>query len=78
MIKIKCHICENDIELPDKVKEGERVTCPSCFAQTAVFKHKGKVILACAFCKDEDFDPTNCGKCERRRELKKIYEEGVL
>lgn len=78
MIKLNCPICENAIELPDNPKEKQRVTCPNCFAQLALYKHKGKHVLGCAICKEPLFDPANCGDCERRREKKKILEEGTL
>jgi len=77
-MKLNCNICEHEIDIPDTKKVGERIMCPNCFAQTALFKHKGKPVLACALCKDQEFDPLNCSECERRRDLKKIYEEGNL
>jgi len=78
MIKLTCPICENNIELSDSSKAGSRLTCPACFAQLALFKHQGKHVLGCAMCKEPVFDPGNCGDCERRREKKKILEEGRL
>lgn len=78
MIKLNCPICENAIELPDNSKEKQRVTCPNCFAQLALYKHNGKHVLGCAICKEPLFDPANCEDCERRREKKKILEEGAL
>ena len=78
MKSMTCPICENKVELPDNAKEGTRVTCPHCFAQLAMYKHKGKVVLACAMCKNPVFDAEECGDCERRREKKTILEEGKL
>lgn len=78
MIDLKCPICENKIELPDSTKDGQRVTCPTCFAQLAFYKFKGKNVLGCAICKEPVFDPANCGDCERRREKQKLLEEGRL
>ena len=75
---LKCPVCEYKIELPDMIRAGKRVTCPNCFAQMAVFKHKGNYVLGCALCKEPVFDPTNCEECERRREKKKILEVGEL
>lgn len=74
----KCPICENQVEISEHAKKGERVTCTHCFAQLALHHYKGKEVLACANCKETVFDPANCGACERRRELKKIWEEGKL
>lgn len=79
MKKMTCPICENKIELPAGTKIGHRVTCPHCFAQLALYKHKGEEVLACALCKNPTFDPVECGDCERRRDKKKaIIEEGQL
>ena len=79
MTKMICPICENKIELPGYGKVGDRITCPHCFAQLAIYKHQGKEVLACALCKNPTFDPAECGDCERRREKKKaIIEEGKL
>ncbi|MFA6431951.1 MAG: hypothetical protein WCV91_06215 [Candidatus Margulisiibacteriota bacterium] len=75
---INCPVCDNPIELPEKPKEKERVTCNFCYTQLAIFKHKGEYILACAVCKDRVFEPGNCGECERRHERKRILEEGKL
>ena len=77
-MQLKCPICENDIEIPDKTEPGKRITCPTCFAQLGLFKHGGVQILGCAICKDPVFDPESCAQCERRREKKKILEEGRL
>jgi primosomal protein N' len=77
-MNLKCPVCEYKIELPDNIRSGKRITCPNCFAQMALFKYKGKPVLGCALCKDPVFDPGNCEECERRREKKKILEEGVL
>lgn len=78
-MKMTCPVCENNIDLPDKAKTGERVTCPTCFAQLALHKIGGRLLLACAICKNPVFDPAECGNCERRREKKRaIIEEGKL
>jgi C4-type Zn-finger protein len=78
MINLNCPICESAIELTEKTKQKERVTCPNCFAQLAFYLHGGKPILGCAICKEPIFDPGNCGDCERRRERQKLLEEGRL
>jgi len=75
---MNCPICEHKIEVTEKTKIGERITCLNCFAQLGLFKHKGKLVLACAMCKDPVFNPDNCGECERRRESKALLEEGRL
>lgn len=76
--KLNCPVCENEIEISEGAKEGKRLTCQNCFAQLALYKYKGKKLLACAFCKEPLFDPEQCEGCERRREKKKIIEEGRL
>jgi hypothetical protein len=73
-----CPICDNRIELPDTAKAKERTTCPTCFAQLALHKVRGKLILGCAICNEPEFDPANCGDCETRREKKKLYTDGEL
>ncbi len=79
MKKMTCPICETKIDLPDNTKIGERLTCPNCFAQLALYKHQGKDVLACALCKNPTFDAAECGDCERRREKKAaIIKEGEL
>jgi len=77
-VDLKCPICETKIELSGDEKPGKRVTCANCFAQLALFKHKGKFMLGCAICKNPLFDPGNCEDCERRREKKRILEAGEL
>jgi len=77
-MKLECPVCEVKIELPDNTKPGTRVTCPNCFAQMGLFVHKGTKVLGCALCKEAVFSPDNCEECERRREKKKILEEGAL
>ncbi len=74
----KCPICDNDIGIPEETKTGERLTCPHCFAQLALHKHKRELLFACAICKEPVFDPNQCSECERRREKKQILEEGRL
>jgi primosomal protein N' len=77
-MELKCPVCEFKIELPAKGQAGERITCTNCFAQMALYNHKGKLILGCALCKEPMFDPANCEECERRRERKKIIDGGEL
>jgi len=79
MHKVTCPICETVFEIPQGTKLKERLTCPNCFAQLALYEHKGKKVLACALCKNPNFDPEECGDCERRREKKEaIIKEGKL
>jgi hypothetical protein len=75
---INCPICETKIDLPKGKIEGKRITCQNCFAQLVLFKNKDQVMAGCAFCKEPVFTPEQCEACERRREKKKIIEEGVL
>lgn len=74
----KCNVCETEIEIPDNPKHGQRITCPNCFAQMAIYLIKGKHVIGCAICKESIFDPENCENCERRREKKRLLEEGRL
>ncbi|OGC32568.1 hypothetical protein A2311_04460 [candidate division WOR-1 bacterium RIFOXYB2_FULL_48_7] len=78
MQQLTCPVCETKIDLPAKAKVGDRITCPVCFAQMGLFKHKDKFVLACALCKDPEFDPGKCGDCERRHDQKKLWESGKL
>lgn len=78
MAAYKCPVCDSDVEVSDQAKVGERITCPSCFAQLALHKHKKETLLACAVCKDPVFDPGNCEDCERRREKRRLLDEGRL
>lgn len=74
-----CPICETGIEIPDKTKGGERLTCPNCFAQLALYKRRGKLVFGCAYCKERVFDPAACDECERRHEKRRqLIEEGRL
>ncbi len=74
---MKCPICEANIEIADKPKEGSRVTCANCYAQLGLHKHKGEWVLGCAFCKEPVFDPESCEECERRHERRaELIEEG--
>lgn len=77
MLKFNCPICENPISLPEDVKVGQRLTCERCSAQLAVHKHRRRFFLGCPLCQEEVFDPMKCDACERRRELKKIYEVDI-
>lgn len=78
MLKLSCPICEAPVEVPPLVEERTRVTCHNCFAQLAVYRQKDEIILTCAMCKESIFDPENCENCDRRREKKRIFEEGRL
>ncbi len=78
MNKLKCPICDNVIDIPPEKKEKERITCPNCFAQLALYKHEGKLVFGCAYCKEQVFDPDRCDECERRHDKKKLLEEGLL
>jgi primosomal protein N' len=77
-ITISCPVCENPIEIGKALKEGTRFTCPRCYVQLALYRRGGKWILGCAVCKEENFDPENCEDCERRRERKRNFEQGIL
>lgn len=75
---LSCPICESPIELDDSTKLGDRLTCPACSAQLALYKHKKNLFLTCPTCKEEVFDPANCEDCDRRKEKKKLLDEGRL
>jgi hypothetical protein len=77
-MKLKCHVCEGEVEVQDNSKPGTRVTCPQCFAQLGLYRVKGKFVLGCAICKEPVFDPNACARCERNREKKTLLEEGRL
>jgi hypothetical protein len=74
----KCPVCETIIEIPENFHNAQRVTCPNCFAQLALYHHKGVAVLGCAICKESIFNPENCENCEQRREKKRLLEEGRL
>ena len=74
----QCPICEGPIELDEKTQVDQRLTCPNCFAQLALRKHKHRLVLTCPTCKEEVFDPQNCEECSRRAEKKKLLDEGRL
>lgn len=79
MASQKCPICEAQIEIPAGPREGKRITCPNCYAQLGIHRHKGKWVLGCAICKEPVFDPSLCEECERRHEKKReLLEEGRL
>jgi len=75
---LQCNICEWKIDIPEKAKPGDRITCPNCFAQLGLYKVRGQFVLGCAMCKEPAFDPANCEDCERRREKRSLLEEGKL
>ena len=39
---LKCTVCETEINLPEDVKHGDRITCPNCFAQLSEVIQKNK------------------------------------
>ncbi|HTY13952.1 MAG TPA: hypothetical protein VMD02_07210 [Candidatus Omnitrophota bacterium] len=64
MAKLRCTVCEHEIDIPENVHEGERITCPNCFAQLSLHIHDGKKRLKCAVCSK---DLKECGlDCERK------------
>jgi uncharacterized protein (DUF983 family) len=64
MTKLKCTVCEHEIELPDSTKEGYRFTCPNCFAQLSLKIFNGKKVARCAVCNKDVAECT--ADCERR------------
>lgn len=64
--KFKCPVCEHEIQLQEGTKDGDRITCPNCFAQLAIKIEEGRKKLKCALCanpKLADCKPD----CERRQ-----------
>ncbi|MBN2058119.1 MAG: hypothetical protein JW782_04940 [Candidatus Saganbacteria bacterium] len=76
MSKQNCPICDTPIEISSRV--GQRLTCPNCSAQLALRKYHGQVVLACAVCREIEFDPSNCEECGHRQEKRRLLEEGRL
>ncbi|MBI5700844.1 hypothetical protein HZC34_03230 [Candidatus Saganbacteria bacterium] len=63
--KTKCTVCSHEFELPSNIEDGERVTCPNCFAQLMIKIESGKKLLRCALCGDPNI--AECpGDCEKR------------
>jgi len=64
MHKVKCTVCEHEIELPENIKEGDRFTCSNCFAQLALKIIQGRMEARCAVC---PIDVLECPEdCERK------------
>jgi len=64
MYKVHCNICSFEIELPKSTKEGDRFTCPNCFAQLSLSIKDGKPKAKCAVCQKGFIE---CGEdCERK------------
>ena len=63
-LSIKCTVCEHPIELKEGTSDGERVTCPNCFAQLIVRLDMGRKKLICALCSDPSitYCPPDCGQ----------------
>ena len=78
MAVYKCPICESNFDVADNTKPGQRLSCPTCSAQLALRKHRGKLVLTCPTCKEEIFDPQNCEECETKREKQRLLNEGRL
>ncbi|OGC09563.1 hypothetical protein A3J90_04815 [candidate division WOR-1 bacterium RIFOXYC2_FULL_37_10] len=64
-LKLKCSVCEHEIEIPSDTQVGARVTCPNCFAQLHLGIEKGKRKLRCALCLIPDKE-CRTFDCERR------------
>lgn len=50
MAAYQCPICESYNDIPDSMKEGERLTCLNCSAQLVLTIGEGIKKLRCAFC----------------------------
>jgi hypothetical protein len=66
MIKLKCSVCEADIEIKDSAKVGERFTCPNCFAQLALKMVNGEKVARCAVCAKGKETMECTDDCERK------------
>lgn len=73
---IKCTVCENEFELPHGTKDGDRVTCPNCFAQLMVVIDEGKKQLRCAICSNPLIKecPVDCEKKFVEREKRGFFD----
>ena len=67
MIKVKCPICDTEIEFKEGTKNGTRYSCPTCFAQLSLRKVGGQYKAACALCKKVNMDCKTCDERERTR-----------
>jgi len=75
MHKLKCTVCEHEIELPETVKEGDRFTCPNCFAQLALKIAHGRLVARCAVCQKESLDcPMDCERKYSEREKRGFFD----
>lgn len=73
-MKLKCNICEHEIDVSG-MKEGQRLTCPNCFAQLAVRITNGKKALRCAICKLDEVECTpDCEVRFKKREKRGFFD----
>lgn len=73
--KLKCTVCEAEIEVPLETSEGERVTCPNCFAQLSLRINNGKKQLRCAICSNSKLleCPEDCERKFSEREKRGFF-----
>ena len=64
MVVLSCPVCEAKVELPQKAKLDDRVSCLNCYAQLVFRKIKGKLELRCSLCPGDEIECTE--DCERR------------
>lgn len=50
--KLKCTVCEFEIDIDSSHVHGHRVTCPNCFAQLVIRIEDGRKQLRCALCRN--------------------------
>ena len=73
--KFKCTVCEGEIEVAAGITEGERVTCPNCFAQLSIRIYDGKKQLRCAICSNPKLleCPVDCERKFSEREKRGFF-----
>jgi len=73
-MKLKCKVCEHEIDAAG-MKEGQRLSCPNCFAQLAIYIIKGKKALRCAICKKGELECTSdCEVKMTKREKRGFFD----
>ena len=73
---LKCTVCEHDIEIPEHARDGDRITCPNCFAQLKLIIDKGRKHLRCAVCGNPMLKecPDDCERKTVERERRGFFD----
>jgi len=74
--KLKCTVCEHEIDVPHSAKDGERITCPNCFAQLMIKIEEGKKTLKCAICNNPllNICPQDCERKHLEKEKRGFFD----